>query len=244
MPKNDNATKATDSSAAKSSGRMARRKRATRAKLLEAAYKVMSSKGIDAAKLQEITDEADVGFGTFYNYFSDKDELAVQVLDCIINDMGRRNDVATADLKESNPTLVLPTSMRLVVREALEDPMWQWWVRRPDLLVDRMRVGFKPFGVRDLQIGLDLGIYSIVGSDAETAWNVLIWMLVGSMRDVVMGDYPPKHKNLMIEAILRVVGVPLDECEAMANFPLPRYPVADIDFSFSLEASQEHNNAA
>ena len=217
------------------SARMTRRKRATRAKLLEAAYKVMSRKGIEATTLKEITEEADIGFGTVYNYFADKDEIAAQVLDCIIDDMGRRNDTAISELKETNPILVMSTSQRLVVREALNDPMWQWWVQRPDLLVDRMRLGFRPFGMRDLQIGVEEGVYSIIGDNLDATWNTLIWTLVGGMRDVVMGDYPPKYKNLMIQANLRVLGVPIDDAKAIANVPLPDYPEADIDFSFLLE---------
>ena len=217
------------------SDRMARRKRATRAKLLEAAYQVMSSKGIEATTLKEITENADVGFGTVYNYFSDKDEIAAQVLDCIINDMGKRNDIATANLKKTNPIMVVSTSQRLVVREALNNPMWQWWVKRPDLLVDRMRLGFRTFGIRDIQIGLGSGFYSVIGENLEATWNTLVWNLVGSMRDVVTGVYPPKHKNLMIEANLRVLGVPLDQAKEIANAPLPKYPKANIDFSFALE---------
>ena len=217
------------------SARMTRRKRATRAKLLDAAYKVMSSKGIVATTLKEVTEEADIGFGTVYNYFTDKDEIAAQVLDCIINDMGRRNDTATAELKDSNPILVMSTSQGLVVREALNNPMWQWWVQRPDLLVDRMRLGFRSFGVRDLLLGAEEGAFSIIGDNLDATWNTLIWTLVGGMRDVVTCDYPPKYKNLMIQANLRVLGVPLDEAEVIANVPLPEYPEANIDFSFLLQ---------
>jgi AcrR family transcriptional regulator len=215
--------------------RMTRKKRATRAKLLEAAYKVMSSKGIEATTLKEITEVADIGFGTVYNYFLDKDEIAAQVLDCIINDMGRRNDVATAELESTSAVLVMSISQRLVVREALNDPMWRWWVKRPDLLVDRMRLGFGPFGMRDLRLGVESGVYSIIGNNLDATWNALMWGLVGGMRDVVMGDYHPKYKNLMIEANLRVLGVSLEETNEIANEPLPEYPKANIDFSFLLE---------
>ncbi|MDG2087661.1 MAG: TetR/AcrR family transcriptional regulator [Arenicellaceae bacterium] len=217
------------------SSRMKRKKRVTREKLLKAAYKVMSRKGIELSTLKEITEEADIGFGTIYNYFVDKDEIAAQVLDCIINDIGRRNDIATTALKRTSPVLVISTSQRLVVREALNAPMWRWWVQRPDLLVDRMRLGFGPFGMRDLRLVVEGGVYSIIGDNLDATWNILMWMLVGGMRDVVMGDYPAKYENLMIESNLRVLGVPLDEAKAIANVPLPEYPEADIDFSFLLQ---------
>ena len=45
---------------------------AQRARLLEAPYDVMAEIGVDAAKIKDITDRADVGLGTFYNYFETK----------------------------------------------------------------------------------------------------------------------------------------------------------------------------
>jgi AcrR family transcriptional regulator len=235
MPKMNGAESTPDDKRQKSSPRVTRRRLATRAKLLEAAYNVMSEKGIDNAAVQEITDEADVGFGTFYNYFSSKDDLAAEVLDCVIHDLGGRNDIATAGLKERNPSLVMPTSMRLVVREAHQDPIWRWWVLRPDLLVDRMRAGFGSFAFRDMKNATENNGYSVVGNDFKATWDTAVWMLVGCMRDIVTGDCSYEHKNLAIEAILRVTGVPAEECRALSIYPLPEYPKSKIDFSFSLE---------
>ena len=49
--------------------RVDRRKRRNRDALIEAADKVMTEKGIDAATMLEIAELADVGAGTIYNYF-------------------------------------------------------------------------------------------------------------------------------------------------------------------------------
>ena len=217
-----------------SSPRMVRRKLATRAKFLQAAYKTMVTKGIEATTLQDISKEADIGFGTFYNYFSDKDDLAGQVLDCIIHDIGKRNDIALAEIKAKAPNLIIPSSIRLLMREAMEDSMWQWWVRRPDLLFSRIQVGFKPFGIRDLDMGVALNIYEIAGSDVEAIWKIIMWILVGGMREAAMGNYSSKHENLTIEAIFRVLGVAPEECKRYTKTPLPEYPSANIDFYFSL----------
>jgi AcrR family transcriptional regulator len=222
----------------KSPSRVERRKLATRAKLLEAAYKVMSTKGIDAATLQEITDEADVGFGTVYNYFSGKEELAEQVLDCVIDDFGRRNDAATAKLREEYPAAASPASMRLVLREAMVDPMWRWWLKRPELLADRMTLCFRPFGLRDIKLSVENNSYSLIGDDLEKTWATIMWIYVGGLRDLVLGSSSYEHKNQIIEAILRVLGVPLEECNVIVNMPLPEYGKADINFNFSLEKPQ------
>jgi AcrR family transcriptional regulator len=52
--------------AAQREPRGARRKRETRDKLLRAAFRLMAQRGIDAVAINEITEAADVGFGSFY----------------------------------------------------------------------------------------------------------------------------------------------------------------------------------
>ncbi len=52
--------------------RIERRRQETLAKLLRAAESVFAERGYDGATLNEITDAADLGIGTFYNYFPDK----------------------------------------------------------------------------------------------------------------------------------------------------------------------------
>ena len=49
--------------------RHARRREATRSKLIEAAESLFARQGVDNTRIQEITEEADVGFGSFYNHF-------------------------------------------------------------------------------------------------------------------------------------------------------------------------------
>ena len=46
--------------------RGARRKARTRARLLEASEQLFIAKGLERVSIQDITDTADVGFGTFY----------------------------------------------------------------------------------------------------------------------------------------------------------------------------------
>ena len=63
--------------------RRERRKRATRQALLDAANSLLASRSLDSLSVDEIAMRADVGKGTFYNYFADKDalerELASQI---------------------------------------------------------------------------------------------------------------------------------------------------------------------
>ena len=67
----------------KKSGENRHQKRATctRRRLKEAALDVFSEKSIDAATVEEITDKADVGKGTLYQHFEDKEEIVITLVD-------------------------------------------------------------------------------------------------------------------------------------------------------------------
>ncbi|AKN33734.1 TetR family transcriptional regulator [Clostridium carboxidivorans P7] len=56
-----------------------------RKNILEAAAKVFSEKGYIEASIKNITDEANVAVGTFYNYFNDKEEVLEQIYEEISN---------------------------------------------------------------------------------------------------------------------------------------------------------------
>ena len=53
----------------------------TRKRLKEAALDVFSEKSVDAATVEEITEKADVGKGTLYQHFDDKEEIVVTLVE-------------------------------------------------------------------------------------------------------------------------------------------------------------------
>src|ERR1044072_8155988 len=186
-------------------GRLAKKRRQTRARLLEAAYHIMSDVGVNAAKTKDITDRADIGFGTFYNYFESKDQLASQVLDCLIDDFGRRNIAATRGLARKDPALVMPVSIRLVLRTVMASPLWQWRAMRPDLLADRMREGFDPFAMRDMREAARRGIFQLEDQNIPDAWALAVWMMVAGIRDVAVGNRSPDIEIFVTESVMRLM---------------------------------------
>ncbi|MGB2807328.1 MAG: TetR/AcrR family transcriptional regulator [Sedimentisphaerales bacterium] len=60
---------------------MQKRARRTRRKLKKAALDVFAEKSVDAATVEEITDKADVGKGTLYQYFADKEEVVLTLVE-------------------------------------------------------------------------------------------------------------------------------------------------------------------
>ncbi|MBK5255988.1 MAG: TetR/AcrR family transcriptional regulator [Vicinamibacteria bacterium] len=60
--------------------RRARRKERTRRALLDVALAYFARRGIYGTRIEDITDQADLGKGAFYNYFDSKDDLVATLL--------------------------------------------------------------------------------------------------------------------------------------------------------------------
>lgn len=214
--------------------RLVRRKELTRSKILASAFEIMSRDGVDAAKIRDITENADIGFGTFYNYFESKDDLASAVLDCLIEDMGRRNVVATQPYADEDPCLVFSISTRLVIRQAMQDPMWQWWAARPDLLVDRFCKGFGPFAKRDIQRGIQAGRFRLDLGDVDGVWSLASWIAVGGMHDIAVSSSKKLDDGLIVRSIIMMLGINKEEASHIAYMDLPKYPSPNINWKFIL----------
>lgn len=61
--------------------RAQKRAKRTRKKLKKAALGVFSEKTVDAATVEEITEKADVGKGTLYQHFADKEEMVLTLVE-------------------------------------------------------------------------------------------------------------------------------------------------------------------
>ena len=78
--------KSASAAAARASNRFERRRERTRQELLAAATRVLAEKGVDRTKITDIAAAADVGVGTFYLHFPDKEAL----FDAVVEETVRR----------------------------------------------------------------------------------------------------------------------------------------------------------
>lgn len=78
--------------------RMGRQRRKTHDRLINAALSVMARKGAEAATINDITETADVGFGSFYNHFSSKEEIFAAATAALFDRIGTQIDATTATI--------------------------------------------------------------------------------------------------------------------------------------------------
>src|SRR5919108_3483566 len=139
--------------------RGARRRARTRARLIEAARVLFARQGVDVTRINEITEEADVGFGSFYNHFASKDEIVEAVLAETVEAQGAAVDALTRELDD--PAEVVAVAHRYFVELARSDPDWAWLLVRLDISHQVTFRALGPFALRDLRRGLEAGRFDV-----------------------------------------------------------------------------------
>jgi AcrR family transcriptional regulator len=100
--------------------RQDRRKERTRAALVTAAQQLIREGRAQSASIQNLTDLADVGFGSFYNHFATKEELFDAAVTAAMDDYLTWLDDRLSD--DGGPVVRLFESVRLTGRLASELP--------------------------------------------------------------------------------------------------------------------------
>jgi AcrR family transcriptional regulator len=98
-------------------GRGARRRARTRADLLAAARRVFAARGYHDASIAEITELADVGVGTFYLHFRDKDEAFTTLLQEGLREIREQVLAAVGERPQEQALAVV---IRTILRHAYE----------------------------------------------------------------------------------------------------------------------------
>src|SRR5690606_29707713 len=129
--------------------RRQRSKLQTRARLIDAGRRVMSEKGVDSTTIAEIAKVADIGFGTFYNYFDSKEALAKAVLHEVLEEFGKMSDAIFQSRKDPAEGICL--IQKAMLDRATRDPVWGWFVVRSNDMPQAMEHSFGIYAGRHLE---------------------------------------------------------------------------------------------
>ncbi len=202
--------------------RHSRRREQTRRKLLDAARALFARQGVDKTRINEITDEADVGFGSFYNHFESKDAIVEAVLAETVAAQGAAVDSVTAGLDD--PAEVVAAAHRYFVDLAHRDPDWGWLLVRLDLSHKISLQALGPFAERDLERGIRAGRFRV--ANKRVALMASGGALLGVMQDVLEGSAPKAAGRFHAEGVLRMLGLSAEDAAEVARRPMPDIPAA------------------
>jgi AcrR family transcriptional regulator len=200
--------------------RSERRRHRNRQALIEAGYQVMTQKGIDAATMAEITELADMGAGTVYNYFASKDELAMCIMEQVMDRLSQRIEAVTNNF--TDPGQVYAFGTRNVMIAATTDERWRWLMRRSEVIADAMYRVMGPYAIRDIRNAVLAGRYRV--EDPELAWRQATHAIVGFSLAVCDKSIMPGKMDEAVVNLLGMVGVRRVEAWEIARRPCPELP--------------------
>ena len=132
--------------------RGARRKRETRERLLDAALRLMANKGMEGVAINEITEAADVGFGSFYNHFESKEAIYGAVMEWVFEDFADALDRLVGDI--ADPAEVVSVCVRHTMLRAQREPVWGQLLIREGYSARVLERGLGQRLLRDIQRGI------------------------------------------------------------------------------------------
>jgi AcrR family transcriptional regulator len=175
---------------------------------------------MEVTTINQITEEADVGFGSFYNHFEGKEEIVTAVLEQVIAEAGEAIDRATSDIED--PAEVVAIAHRSLIAWATTDPEVAWLLVRLNASHDAILTTLGSYAARDLKRGLDTGRFSV--DDRNIALIAAGGALIAVIRAVLEGRASDQADEHHAAGVLRIFGVPPEEAAQLASRPLPALP--------------------
>jgi AcrR family transcriptional regulator len=206
--------------------RLDRRKARTRQALIDAAVRLIAEGRGERASITEITEEADIGFGSFYNHFDSKEQLFGTASGELLEQWGQVIDQACADI--SDPAEAFAVALRISGRLGWTRPDVARFLTGVGLEALNASRGLAPRALRDIRAGQAAGRFTV--TDAEIALGAVAGGLLGllRLRERQPGQVDETSVDQLTEACLRLLGVPPPEAARLAASSLP--PVATVSW--------------
>ena len=176
----------------------------------------MRERGVDGVTVQDITEEADVGHGTFYLHFKNKAEVLRPVIDQLGDRIHERVDRATKG--RADPAVRLAAGVRIALRAIAGDPLWNWYVFQSGTPFRRLAEGMGAPPVEDVNLGVAKGRFQV--TDLRATWSFIDGALIGVLTAWNQGAVGEGAAETTAELVLRTLGVPPSEASRIAHEPM------------------------
>lgn len=97
-------------------------------RLLDAATKLFTNNGYKKTKVSQITRKADVGTGTFYNYFNSKDDIFLEIYLMRHDDM--KKEMTQLIRKDKKAIEIIEDILRTFLNRMKEDPILRMFLNK------------------------------------------------------------------------------------------------------------------
>jgi AcrR family transcriptional regulator len=199
-------------------GRRERRRAATRRRLLNATRTLIAEGGLDAVTINDLTDAADVGFGTFYGYFASKEALVDEVIHDTIELVGDTADQWAADLDD--PAWAVAVKVRALLGATDDFPELALVLVRLSL-ADNGKVGAGLVERLQHDVVKGVGAGRFRSSHLATLSFVVSGAITFVARARLEGALQVEADREVAGQILQLLGIGESEADEIANRPMP-----------------------
>jgi AcrR family transcriptional regulator len=198
-------------------GRRDRRKLEARARLLTAARQVIAEHGAANLRINDVTDLADIGFGTFYSHFESKDAIIEAVVAEAV--AGFAAAIGSAALAVEDPAETASISYRRFLRFAADEPELAGVLVNLDRADRLFEEALAPYARETLERGIRSGRFAI--EDLELCLTSVSAAALAAIRGVLAGRLSPDAGRIGAELMLRAFGLDRDAAREVARRELP-----------------------
>lgn len=181
--------------------RSARRQARTRADLIAAARELIAERGLSGLRVSDVTERADVAFGTFYNQFDSKADIVEAVVAEAI--VGLAETIAESR-DFADPCEALVASASGIVRIAYDDPVLARLLVNLEQAEARFERIIRPQAGALLERGMAEGVFAI--DDLETTLTMCIAGAFEVIRGILDGRLAEGADLTCAEMLLRMAG--------------------------------------
>lgn len=197
--------------------RQTNKREQTRGKLVAAARTLVYERGHEKIAIQDITDSAGLGLGTFYNYFDSKQAIFESVLDEIRQAFNQRLNMLRAPLKD--PALIVAITHKYCFHQAQDNEEWTTFLTYAGLSGDHVLGQDADQCLADIKRGVSAGRFKV--DDVYFAQSLVTGMVRHVNQEISRGRLSRQAMEDATRYILRMLGLPDLVAKALVQTPIP-----------------------
>ncbi len=183
---------------------------------MRATFEIIARRGLEGLVIQDITETADVGYGSFYSHFTSKDAVVAAVIDAARSygkEIYRRLADHTSDQAEAFAMQLLAC-----LRLSKADKTWGWFVVRTVLSGEEHRSGIGG----DIQRALNACVAAgAIRPDLEMAYEITSGLLLVGTLKLLRHDLPDDYPARVVQTVMQHLGLSDAKTKAILAKPFP-----------------------
>ena len=208
----------------------------TRAALLEATKTLVMERGKEKISIQDITHKAQVGSGTFYNYFESKHKVFEAIAEEMLAVFHEELNEIRTTLKD--PAMIVAVTLNHCFRRAQNHEAWNTFLAAVCLSDKYILIQDADQCYQDIERGVSAGRFKV--ENIPFTQNLILAMVRHTNSEIRLGNLPAENIEDATRAILKMLGI--SDIIARALTQPARPPVAAPKRGM-VESKEQHKSA-